>query len=391
MKFLIPVAIFAAAAISATAATAADFESIVNLVVKYNHGLRSESGRLAAEVSEARAENMLADPEAEGEMLFPQGGGKNRWSVGLTQSFDWPGAYKARRHAADAIAELNGAIFKEQLYEARYEVRRDLIEIISATKETAALREISVSMDELLARYRTAWDKGEATILDLNKLMVEAARAKAAVSAAEAERQRLITETFNAVPEEERPAPDSFAEYPLWKLEPYDEYLQEAMTCSHAEIIAAQGKLAEAEASVTRAGRYPSFALGYRHAFEDGTHFNGFSVGIGLPVYSRRHTIEASQARVLAAANSAKQLENDLVTELKADYIAAESLAAQMRDMGPAVENADNLRLLRRAFDGGELSLLDYLREVNFFREALLEYNSLRRAYLLRIASLSRH
>ncbi|MDE6126581.1 MAG: TolC family protein, partial [Muribaculaceae bacterium] len=119
--------------------------------------------------------------------------------------------------------------------------------------------------------------------------------------------------------------------------------------------------------------------------------FDGFSVGIGLPLYSRRHSSEASDARSLMAENRMRQMETELATGLRTDYIAAESLAAQMREMGPAVENSDNLRLLRRALEGGELSLLDYLQEVNFFREALLDYNALRRSYLLRIASLARH
>lgn len=388
MRFLIPATIFAASALTLSAV---DLEPTVDLVVKYDNGLRAELYRLSSEVSEARAGNMLADPEVEGEMLFPQGGGKNRWSVGVTQGFDWPGAYKARSRAADALAELNRAEYREQLSEARYAARRGLIELISATKEARMLREISESADELQAKYRRAWEKGEATILDVNKLSVEAARARSRATAAEEEAERLRIELFNAVPEAERPDPAGFSEYPLWTLKPYDEYLHEAMVCSHAKIIAARGKVAEAEGSVARSARYPSFSLGYRHAFEDGTHFNGFAVGVGLPVYSRRHTEAAAKARQLMEENTAKQLGNDLSAELRTDYMAAESLAAQMREMGPAVENTDNLRLLRRALDGGELSLLDYLQEVNFFREALLDYNALRRSYLLRIASLSRH
>ncbi len=391
MKRLIPITIFAAFVTLANPANADDFEQTVQLVVKYDSGLQAEISTLAAEVSEAKADNILADPEVEGELLFPQGGGKNRWSVGVTQGFDWPGAYKARSRAAGALAELNGAVLGERLHEARYEARRKLIELISATKEAAVLREISESTDELRAKYKRAWEKGEATILDVNKLSVEAARARASATAAEEEVKRLRVEIFNAVPESERPASESLAEYPLWNLESYDEYRHKAMTCSHAKIIAAQSKLAEAEAAVAKAGRYPSFSLGYRHAYEDGTHFNGFAVGIGLPVYSRRHVNAAAESRIVAAEKTARQLENELEAGLKADYVAALSLKEQLSAMGPAVENTDNMRLLRRALDGGELSLLDYLQEVNFFREALLEYNSLRSAYLIRIASLARH
>ncbi|MDE6127515.1 MAG: hypothetical protein K2G30_11245, partial [Muribaculaceae bacterium] len=92
MKFLIPVAILTACAIVPNAAASQDIEPAVRLVVKYDYGLNAELYRLSSEVSEARAANMLADPEIEGEMLFPHGGGQNRWSVGVTQGFDWPGA-----------------------------------------------------------------------------------------------------------------------------------------------------------------------------------------------------------------------------------------------------------------------------------------------------------
>ncbi|MCM1406699.1 MAG: TolC family protein, partial [[Clostridium] fimetarium] len=174
MKFLIPVTICAALG-AAPAFAADDMEAVVGLVVKHDSGLHAELANLAAEVSEAKAANMLADPEVEGELLFPQGGGKNRWSVGLTQGFDWPGAYRARGRVADATAELNGAKFDELLHEARYEARCSIIQLIAANKDAATLEEISASMDELQAKYKRAWENGEATILDVNKLAVEAA------------------------------------------------------------------------------------------------------------------------------------------------------------------------------------------------------------------------
>lgn len=390
MKLFIPVTLITAVALP-TELTAVDIEPAVNLIVKYDHGLVAENYRLHSELAEARDANMLADPEAEAEFLFPQSGDEKRWSVGISQGFDWPGAYKARAKAVDALSELNNALFDEQLHDARYETRCKLIRLISANKEAALLAEISATMDELLTKYRLAWEKGETTILDINKLSVEAARAKAAARSAASEVEQLAAEIFISVPVAERPKVEEFTDYPMWTLEPFEKYHAEAMRCSHSKIIAGQKKLAEAQASVTRAGRYPSFSLGYRHAFEEGTHFNGFTVGIGLPIYSRRNATAASKASLLAAENTALQLENELMASMRADYAAALSLRSQLDDMGPAVENADNMRLLRRALDGGELSLLDYLGEINFFREALIEYNAIRSNYLLRIASLARH
>ena len=111
--------------------------------------------------------------------------------------------------------------------------------------------------------------------------------------------------------------------------------------------------------------------------------FNGFSIGLSLPVWSRSHSTESAAATELAARLDLTARSVALETQLRADHTNAISLREQMQELGPVVDGVNNLTLLRKALDGGELSLLSYLQEVNYFLQARLDYLSLSKEYTL--------
>ena len=76
---------------------------------------------------------------------------------------------------------------------------------------------------------------------------------------------------------------------------------------------------------------------------------------------------------------------------LDSDYAKAQSLKRKLDRLGPVIDTTDNLRLLRMALDGGELSLLEYLQESNYFIEAIREYNAASYGYACALASLDRY
>ena len=104
--------------------------------------------------------------------------------------------------------------------------------------------------------------------------------------------------------------------------------------------------------------RLPGISLGYRHAYEEMSHFNGFSVGVTLPVYSRKHSLAAVRSRRMAAEFSSESLRMQLEQTVRVDFAGATTLRSQIALYAPVVENVNNLALLRKALDGGQLSLL---------------------------------
>ncbi len=127
------------------------------------------------------------------------------------------------------------------------------------------------------------------------------------------------------------------------------------------------------------------------HEFEENTHFNGFSIGLSLPSWNVKATRRASEARALEAAFAAEALRTEAMQQLRSEYIRARSFKEQIAAFAPAVEGVNNIALLRRALDGGELSLLEYLQESAYFIQAMREFIRLNHDYALSLAILSRY
>ena len=179
-------ALSAATAVSAQSADAfsAISDSIVsnNILAKYNLSKhRSDSLALLAD-------NNLSDPEIEFSHLWGQKGVGNKWSVGVSQSFEWPSVYSSRRKEIASAAEALAFELDASRIDIRQQVTSALIDYVYASKLIDLNASIVSNIDSLSALYSRGFDLGEVTRLDINKLRIE--RISAAKGLSEA-RSRL--------------------------------------------------------------------------------------------------------------------------------------------------------------------------------------------------------
>ena len=374
-------------------AHAADpFSEIVDRITDANLSLKSEHLRLNASIEEMKADNMLADPEVEFERLWHNGGGDNRWSLGVSQSFDWPGLYSARRRAINARSAAAAAISDDARRQCRRQVAQLLIELITTGKEISTLTEIHSSMLLLQEKYQRAWEMGETTILDVNKLKIEAIRSATRLEEARSNYRTLEAELRGMAETNSGGTDLSFTELqdlPMLELHSMEEYLDGMESSPEIKALNLMSQAADAASSVSKASMWPGFSIGYAHAYEDGSHFNGLTVGMSLPIYSRRHLKRSAEAEAMAAHFDAVARTNELSASLRADYTNALSLKEQMDQYGPILDGFNHLTLLRKALDGGELTLLQYIQETNYFVEARLDYLTIAREYAATMVSLN--
>lgn len=381
VNILLPLGVFC---LLPAASQADTFNDIVNRAVTGSPTLQASEARMKAELEGLKADNTLPDPEVEFERLWRSGEGENRWSAGLSQEIGWPGAYSARGEAAQSLNHAQNALMEKEIINERLRASQLIVEIIAANKEIGVLSEINASMQRLREQYLRAWEHGETTILDVNKIKIEAVRAATALEAAR-NRLRSSTAELQSMSSSGTTAPAVPADldFPHETLAGIDNYLTALESSPELESLRRMADAAHSSVAVAKSTRYPGVSLGYRHAYEDGSHFNGFSIGLSLPVWSRKHTAESAVATELAARLDLTARSVALETQLRADHANASSLREQMQELGPVVDGVNNLTLLRKALDGGELSLLSYLQEVNYFLQARLDYLSLNKEYTL--------
>lgn len=361
-------------------AAADTFSDITNAIVGASPAIQAQKEAFRAQILASKAENTLDNPEIEFERLWNAGAnGDNRWSAGVSQSFEWPGKYSARSKVVQAMAESNDIRMAELRTELTARVSKALIDYIEAARKAALLAEA----DSLLTSLQKATDKayrhGESTILEVNRTAVEAAGISAdyteALSALSSRRADLEALGYNA---RTMPPLSCEIDFPRHELQPDESYISAALTSPTVKSAEAALKVAEAEANATRSGRYPGFSIGYRHAFEDGNHFNGISVGIELPLWRSGREMAAANADKMALSFQRQAAVTETTGRIRSLLNTVRGLNTRISLLAPPVENSNNQRLLLKAYQGGQISLLEYLRESAYFLEARLSLISLR-------------
>lgn len=381
-------------------ATTPEYTEIASRLASRLNGGQAESATLAAEKSELNAEVAPSDPEVDFEYLWPSSGGEaNRWSAGISQELPDFRKMSATRRVIRAIDSLDIIQRRAAASEATYEAEQRLINLIGARRELMMLQEIHENFDSLIVSYTRAWEKGEVTILDLNKIKIEHARASAADRDAQGKVGALTAEIV-ALSGGDISADElvSLVDYPMYHLpesghgcRPEDGMMEKVVRDSpQFKVLAAQEKVAAEKSGLASKERFPKLTLGYVHAYEGGNHFNGLSAGLTLPVFSRKSSKLAAEAEEYAVKSGNMMKTQEMIATANADCARAHTLQRQLAMLGPAVENTNNIRLLKMALEGGEISLLEYLQETSYFVDAAREYNAARLEYALILASLAR-
>ena len=388
-------------------AGAQDFNSLAKEVSQSSPAVAADSVSASAAAERLRAENRPEGTELEFEHLWNSQGGHNRWSLSVSQQFLWPGAYST-------AGELEGAtdrMLRNQSLAYRMQAAADaealLIDLAAGLKTLEIQQAISDNLDSLMNHYEKSFKAGEATILEVNKLRVERARARAAVSqtieANTATRDMLQAMSPDATLPSDAILKRLFSSPLPGIADVEDDIMTASALAREAEV--EQAKAAERHG---RRASLPSISLGYAHAYEDATHFNGLSIGIGLPSYGTSASNRASAAEALATrmkAITARAEENarrrSLISRVKALTYALDELepavdgvtAGQLAGgKASTLSSSDGTnvqqQLLLKALKGGQISVIEYLNESNFLMEAMVECVSLRGEILRSIALL---
>lgn len=381
--------IAAAALFAAISAISADFDEAARGIAGANPQVAASRARYEARLEEGRAANVLAGPEVDFDYKFAPSGVENRWGISVGQSFDWPGAYAARRKANGYRAEAFAQLYRAEFVEKALEAKQLLIAIAESRKQLELLRAASMNMTRLAEAYETAFAHGETTMLEVSKIRLRRFEIENRLAKAEVEDEQLLNNlrALNGgagCPE--------VPELPLTAhLRSLEEYRQELEDNDPG--VAANRRLeaaAMADVSAARRSGLPSFKLAYVHDYEEGFHFNGFSVGISLPSWGPRASVKAARAEALAQIQDTGDYSLRVNARLLNDYRLCSRLDSRVDAARRLFADDAYPAQLRKALDAGRITLFEYLSEYGSYLDAKSEYYTLCGELAQACASLER-
>ena len=378
-----------AAALVLSSAQAITIDDVLTQVKQNNTQLKAAGARLDADQKSLKSSNNLPDPEVGGAYLFGKGPLDDKWEIGISQQVEWPGVYSARSNAADAfISALQHGYSAEQL-EVLNQARSLCIDIVGYNNLIQFNQGVLDNLNRLFDTYNKALAHGEVSIIDVNKLKIERLLIQQKIDEATSLRTAAVEQLKGingGIDIAGAESINTYAPLPLLSLE---QHLTQARSSS--PLLAKQNALVTAQsknATATARQSLPSLSLGYRHVCEMGDHFNGISMGVSLPVFSNRGKKSAARASVFAAEMDASFTQNAIESNIATCHQRATALKNQIGVYDNALTSTDNIAVLNKALNGGEMSLLNYLQELRYFVEAQAVMLSLQNDYNKTLAQL---
>lgn len=381
----------AALLMSAAAAAQSGIDAALKAVEANNSEIKAARALLDAKTMEARAANLPGATSVAYERMFGTGHGEDKTGkLTVTQEIEFPSVYAARGRANKSRREVYRMEYEETRRDILLRAKELCIDIIRLHHQDSLIRERMANIAALDEIGDKRYANGDITAIDLNKIKMQAMEARAALTV-NANEMRRATSALAALNGGTMP---DLATASSWLTQP-----PTAIAAATDEAIAADASLARtlaahqtaaAEVRTERNKWLPSIELSYIREQTFNAANNGIEVGISIPLMSNARTVKAARASRAYAAWQAEATRAAVTEDIGR---ASDEAASLMRtlDSYDVTLVQDNLAMLHRALDAGQISTIDYFTEANQLYAMLETYCTLRADYEKAVARLHKH
>lgn len=379
------------AGITGVKAQSNSIDAFLESVKVNNTTLKALSGKADADKTENKMGINLANPEIEfGKLWAGSGSGEsNEIDFSVTQSFDFPTAYRNRSKMTDEQNKSVDIQYQVAMADVLHQARLLCVEYIFMQKMNKELKSRSEAARNLLGAYQKLFDRGEVSILDRNKAKLNQMTVEKALQLNEVELStlRLELERLNggvAIPSIEDYSPyASPIDFEAWFNTVKDNIplLQQ----SQQEI-----SVSRKQESLARSLNLPKFKAGYKGERVGGFTSQGFTVGMSIPLWEGRNTVKSKKIQTRALEFQHEDTQLQMKNQLRNQYGKAVQLAGLLDSYKKEVNPDTDYALLQKAFEKGQLSLINYLLELEAYYELTDEILNTEKEYQLAKSELER-
>ncbi len=338
--------------------------TILSTIEANNPTLQMLQAHLEFEKVEARADNFLENPTVE-YGRFPSVGGTGVKTVyGISQGFDFPTAYSKRKSLANQTIKSAELAYRLARRDILLEAKQLIIEKAVVTKmltEAQKRLELAKTIEQIFERKVAA---GLVGILDLNNARMRTAEASQKQSEMDA-RLRVLNYKLLAM-NGMKPIDSNGVLFSISfpsKDSLLIAYKQKDLRFGLAQ---AQADMARANLAVVRHEALPKFEIGFESEQANDEHFRGIKAGVTIPLWADMGKKRAARARYTAENAAYTDANFQLTTEFEHKFMETQSLNERYRASVLAIDGYQNIDLLKKAVEMGEISIVDFYTEVSF-------------------------
>jgi len=226
--------------------------------------------------------------------------------------------------------------------------------------------------------------------MEINKVRIEASRWANELSLNEARRTEKLQ--ILAAMNGGRAFTLTNPEYPIWQLLPVDSILSKSI--QNDPVLKAMGyeqQIAGNNVKLQQSLWLPQFKAGYgQETILDGS-YRGVQAGISIPLWQNKNTVKYAESQQQATESSAFAYSQQLKSNIAAKYQVAVSLKNNFDAYQKIAESIQSQDLLQKSLRSGNISVLEYYRELSSWYETYDRYLVSAKDYYLEMVYLKQY
>lgn len=404
MRKLLIIGYLLAASAGMNAQQEMGIEAILKQIANNNRQLQAYAQTASAQKYSNRADNNLPNPTVNYAHLWDSK--DKNITVGelvVAQSFDFPTLYATRGKLNRTRNAALDANYTSQRQEVLLQAKTLCLDIIMLYRQQQLIDERLHNAEEMAALYHKRLEEGDANIIETNKTQLELLNVRTEARLNQSSLQSRIKElvALNDLqplgagrplpgPTPYTPEMLNLTETPTTPLPTDFQKLCEELIAADASLqtLRLNAEAARRNVSINRQGWLPGLELGYRRNTESGHPLNGIVVGFSIPLFNNHGKVNAARADKQAADYQHESARLTTESSLWQIYDEATVLQKSIREYEETMNSQSNQVLLRKALDGGEISLIEYFAEIEILYKAQANLIALQTQYEKAMAQL---
>ena len=366
-----------------------DYSSILKDVETNNIELQALRAKLQAQQIENNAANNLENLSVEGSYSWGnqvQMGPKKTLSV--AQPFDFPTVYAVRGKLMKITNSNLELHYSTERMNILLEAKKLCVEITYYNSLIQLYDQRLAATKTIADNYNKKMEAGKANILEVNKAELNLASLQSECDKAVAERQNLLVAlvamnggkavAINNVGYEKVSLPTDFE---TW----YKEVENKNPILLHAQGLVDVNKQ---QLKLTKNQWLPQLHVGYVNETVVDESYQGVAVGLSLPLWNNKNKVKQSKAQLLTSEVILDGTRNECYNTYKPLYNQSQTLQQNADKLASTLSRCNSEALLQKALDAGEISLLEYLLEIEFYQQAAINTLAAQRDAQMALAEL---
>lgn len=362
---------------------------IIKSIEKNNLCLQAYRAEIDARVLENKTGLTLSDPEMEFNHLWISPDGTTRQDISISQSIDFATISGIKKKVAGMSNEILEEEYRQERIATILKAELALINLTRLNAELTIQQARYNDAQQLVALYKKSIENGNSNIIEYNKALVNATNIKAVHQNTKLEHQKTLFELqllnggaaveFNETQFVQQDIPMDFN---IW-------YEQVKPMIPEYILARKNTELSSKEVTLSKMENMPEISAGYMsEGLKKDDKAHGITLGISIPLWANKNNIKRAKAAEEANRIYEKSIEQELYYTLYAQYEECKTLKQNSEELRFCCNNADHSDLLKKALNEGQISLTEYIVEMEMIYEMHSETLNAESEYNAALATL---